>query len=583
MYNMHYYKYMEQVPHRRYMHGTGSLKGGNKMAALFAKQYSKLEIFAKSLDNKDGWIKITDQKGKVRTEKSGSGFYQWIKLSLQRFETYEIMVSDCQISVSYLSGNDEIFEEGVCFLELGDEIKELHGEAFSGFYDTPYREQYHFNPYKNWINDPNGLCWFKGRYHLFYQANPHEQQWSDMYWGHAVSKDLIHWIHLPYVLEPQPCLLGDPLHKGGAFSGCAVPLEDEVVFYLTRHYGPQEDGPETLQWQEMMRSQDMLTLRDEKEIIREKPDLVGHDFRDPKVIKVLDTWYMVLGANLNKKSAILLYQSEDMKHWQYAGPLLTEPDEASTTFECPDFYMLDGTYVATAALMNYTDDCGRFQMTRCYIGTFCENRLKVEHTQWFDFGSNYYAVQSFEHEGRRIAIGWISDFYKEHRNVENGAYGSFAIPRELHIRDGRLITKPVKEIYQLLDKKLYSGTENVVLEKIPGNSYYVKLMLRGKSDFSLLLGLDGESQIRFEAVDQITQIKTVGGKTQEICFKTDVKTVREVEIFVDRRTVEVYINQGEAAGTKLFYSESKDGTFISKIDKIEELKQIEVYTMKSIW
>lgn len=553
------------------------------MAVLFTEQYSKIEVFIKSLDDTDGWIQLTDQKGTTRRENAGKGFYRWIQLPLRKYETYEITVSGCQISVSYLSGNDEILEEGVCFLELGEKVKKLEGRSLSEFYDTAYREQYHFNPYKNWINDPNGLCWFQDRYHLFYQANPHEQKWDDMYWGHAVSRDLIHWIHLPYVLEPQQCLQGDPLHKGGAFSGCAVPLEDEVVFYLTRHYGPEEDGPETLQWQAMARSRDMLTLTEEKEIIREKPEGIGHDFRDPKVIKLQETWYMVLGANLNGRSAILLYRSEDMENWSYAGPLVTEPDEGSTTFECPDFYMLDGTYVAAAALMRHTDECGRYQMTRCYIGSFTEDRLKIERTQWFDFGSNYYAVQSFEREGRRIAIGWISDFYGEHRMAENGAYGSFAIPRELHIREGRLTMKPVKEIYQLLDERLYSGTGNVVLEHIPGNSYYVRLELKGKSDMRLLLGQEGESRITFEVQDQKAQIRTFGGKTEAVCFKADVETVRDLEIFVDRRTVEVYINQGEAAGTKLFYTESKDGVFISEIDKLEELKQIEVYTMKSIW
>ena len=83
----------------------------------------------------------------------------------------------------------------------------MNKEEFSKFIDTPYREQYHFSPVVNWNNDPNGLCWFKGYYHLFYQLNPFEQEWNNMYWGHAASKDLVHWTHLPVVLEPQKEIL----------------------------------------------------------------------------------------------------------------------------------------------------------------------------------------------------------------------------------------------------------------------------------------------------------------------------------------------------------------------------------------
>lgn len=84
-------------------------------------------------------------------------------------------------------------DRGIRFLDpdSGDEME------LGKWYDTSVREQYHFNPFMNWVNDPNGLCWFKGYYHLFYQSNPFGQEWNDMYWGHAVSRDLIHWTHMP--------------------------------------------------------------------------------------------------------------------------------------------------------------------------------------------------------------------------------------------------------------------------------------------------------------------------------------------------------------------------------------------------
>ena len=111
-------------------------------------------------------------------------------------------------------------------------------------------------------------------------------------------------------------------------------------------------------------------------------------------------------------------------------------------------------------------------MTRCYTGTFDGGRFKTEHQQWYDFGSNFYAVQSFEHGGRRIAIGWISDFYGEHRVKPTGACGSFFPSKELHMEQGRLFTEPVKECYGLLKERIFavSGQE-VPPVIVPGNSF----------------------------------------------------------------------------------------------------------------
>lgn len=543
--------------------------------------FSMLEIFAKSAPGKDGSVTLHGPDGTKVREEAGRNQHRFIRIPLERGVEYRLDCSDCQISIAYLSGSDDPFTTGICFLEDGHQIDHA---GLTAHYHTPYREQYHFNPYKNWINDPNGLCWYQGYYHLFYQANPNEQKWDDMYWGHAVSKDLMHWVHQPFVLTPQPELLEDPTRKGGAFSGCAVPFEDRVVFYLTRHDGPQTDSSQTLEWQTMTSSTDLLHFQPEVEIIRKKPEGAGHDFRDPKVIKIGDWWYMVLGSNLNRVSAILLYRSQDMEHWEYRGPLLMEPDPGSSTIECPDFFYLDGKYVADGALMTHVDDHGRRQMTRCYIGDFQNEKLQIEHTHWYDFGSNFYAVQSFEHEGRRIAIGWVSDFNQEHQTVPDGAYGSMSLPRELHVEQNRLTMRPVKEVYSLIGEKLYSGCGMVGLPKIKGNSYYVKAEFTGDTDFSFLLAENGTQSIWLKREAGVTRIETVNTAAGDLVqFPAEISNVRTVEIFADRRTYEVYLNHGEAAGTRIFYPDSTDGIFSSKVDQISELKQIEVYAMNSIW
>ena len=153
-------------------------------------------------------------------------WYRLVQLALPEKGTYRIRHKGIGLTQMYLSGGPDLMEWGIRFLDpdSGDEME------LGKWYDTSVREQYHFNPFMNWVNDPNGLCWFKGYYHLFYQSNPFGQEWNDMYWGHAVSRDLVHWTHMPYVLEPQPDLWRDKEHKGGAFSGSAQVMGEQMFY-----------------------------------------------------------------------------------------------------------------------------------------------------------------------------------------------------------------------------------------------------------------------------------------------------------------------------------------------------------------
>lgn len=556
-----------------------------EIKTLDSKKYEMLECFLKSDCGKNGIIRVMDGHGGRVEEAAGENYYRWVRIELKPHTEYQLEIVDAEVSAAYLSGSPDMLEEGICYVGLdGDTVIYYEGGRLTEFYDTPYREQYHYAPFMNWVNDPNGLCWSAGYYHLYFQANPHGQEWNNMYWGHAASKDLVHWKHLPYVLQPQAALYEDASLKGGAFSGSAAVLGEETYFYLTRHEGPQEDGSLTREWQTMTSSRDMLNFEEETVIIEEKPEGVGHDFRDPKVFQRDGKWFMVLAGNLDGDSAILLYGSEDMRHWDYVGPLLTEEDRGSTTFECPDCFELDGKTVAVGALMKHRDEYGRYQMTRYYVGNWKEGRLEVENKGWYDFGSNFYAVQSFEQGGRRIAIGWISDFYQEHITVEKGAYGSFAIPRVLSLRGNRLCMEPVREIYMLKDGLLYEGRESgAVLEGIEGNAYYAAIELRQRTNFHILLGRDGEREISLICRNGVTEFKTAGVKSEGVRFVADAGAVSYLEIFVDRRVVEVFLNHGEAAGTKLFYNSNKKGSFAAEFENTAAVESISVYRMKSIW
>ena len=294
---------------------------------------------------------------------------------------------------------------------------------------------------------------------------------------------------------------------------------------------------------------------------------------------------MVVGSGISESAAMLQFHSRDQKKWVYDGPVVQENDpKIGGCFECPDLFQLDGKMVAVGCAWKLVLPDGRKQTEWYYIGERKDGcQLAVESKRIYDFGTNFYAIQSFEHQGRRIAVGWVADNYEEHVEAENGAYGSMGLPRELRVKGDRLIQKPVEEIYSLLGETVLreSGKQQVCCE-VPGNSYWAKVSLSKPGDFSILLGEEDGRSIRLECVNGVTGLRTQGVKSENIGFVSDVEKVTEIEIFVDRRLVEVYLNGGEGAGAKLFYQHTKDGRFAAQFEE-NILQDVQVRQMNSAW
>lgn len=199
---------------------------------------------------------------------------------------------------------------------------------------------YHLAARAGWINDPNGLVWFDGWYHAFYQHHPYSTQWGPMHWGHARSKDLVHWEHLPVALAPE-----GPEDKDGCFSGSAVVDGDTLALIYTGHkfHGDPGDEANLYQVQCLATSRDGIHFERQGMVVDTPPGM--HHFRDPKVWREGDSWYMIVGAREGDTGQVRLYRSADLRQWQDAGVL----DEAESTmgymWECPDFFTLNGKRV----------------------------------------------------------------------------------------------------------------------------------------------------------------------------------------------------------------------------------------------
>lgn len=302
--------------------------------------------------------------------------------------------------------------------------------------DTNTRFQYHFEPQKGWMNDPNGLVWYKGQYHAFFQHNPYAAHWDKMHWGHAVSTDLIHWQELPIALFPDM-----PYEdEGGCYSGSAIVKDDVLYLFYT------SVSHKLGQTQSVATSCDGIHFQkyEGNPVIDHWPADGSREFRDPMVFPNPASGYsMVVGSDGSGHGRVLMYNSPDLLHWTYSHVLYEAPDY-NATIECPNFFPLNGSYVLMFSCMDFSTYSVRF-----VVGDFDGMNFKPKHTCSPEAGPQFYAPQTLSApDGRRIMIGWFFDWK---RPVASGASyaGALTIPRELSLLDGNVCTYPVKEACSL--------------------------------------------------------------------------------------------------------------------------------------
>ncbi|MEX1056915.1 MAG: hypothetical protein WED11_04245, partial [Natronospirillum sp.] len=241
-------------------------------------------------------------------------------------------------------------------------IQVLQTDSIDTFDSGPGRPQLHFTPPKQWMNDPNGLCYVDGVYHLFYQFHPNSTHWGPMHWGHAVSRDLFNWVHYPVFLHPAQNLL--PLGAtGGAFSGTACrDKHGQLMFFYTERLPAYDLYEGYVEVQKRLIANPSLTAPASiQTVISERPEGVGCDFRDPKVWYEAesDRYFMILGAAINGDPAVLLYSSHNSLDWMYQRPLYIAPsyfrENGARCIECPDFFEVDGRWVLYIGFVGFHD------------------------------------------------------------------------------------------------------------------------------------------------------------------------------------------------------------------------------------
>ncbi len=355
-----------------------------------------------------------------------------------------------------------------------------------GYYTEPHRPQFHFSPEKMWMNDPNGMVYFEGEYHLFYQHYPEANVWGPMHWGHAVSTDLVHWQHLPIALYPDSLGLifsGSAVVDWNNTSGFGVNGQPPLVAIFTQHLMEGEKAGRTdFQYQSIAYSTDKgrtWTKYADNPVVPNTQKI--KDFRDPKVIWDEDSkqWVMVFAAH----DHVMLWGSPDLKKWTHLSDFGKEFGGHGGVWECPDLFPIavEGTgekrWVLLQSLNPGSANGG--SGTQYFVGNFDGKNFTLDpgfapsvtggKAVWLDHGRDNYAGVTWsdipKSDGRHLFMGWMSNWDYATLVPTEVWRGATTLPRQLILKNTsagmRLVSLPAKEL-EALRGKAYTVDNQVV-------------------------------------------------------------------------------------------------------------------------
>lgn len=446
------------------------------------------------------------------------------------------------------------------------------------------RPGFHFSPPVGWLNDPNGFSFYNGKYHMFYQYHPYSPYWGPMHWGHAVSEDLLHWTMLPAALAPDQCY-----DKDGCFSGGAVTLEDgrQLLMYTGVERIPQPDGSfKDRQTQCICVGDGLDYVKYENNPVLDVKDIPEGcsvaDFRDPKLWKNEDGTYSCVVVNRDAKGSgqILLYESVDGFSWKFKSVVCANHDRYGLMWECPDLFKLDGKDVILVSPMDMLPEGFEFHNgngTLCMIGEMDEETgtFKEEHHQAIDYGIDFYATQTIlAPDGRRIMIGWMQNWDTSRLHPEDTPwFGQLTLPRELSVKDGKLIQKPIKELENLRSNKVeYQDivfSDTIQLDGIEGRRIDMEIELSPGDEqkiyekFAVRFAQNEKyhTAVSFRPHESILKVdRKFSGSRRAAIHQRRSKVHSEngkvkFRLILDRFSAEIFVNDGEQVMTITMYTD----------------------------
>ena len=427
-----------------------------------------------------------------------------------------------------------------------------------------FRQKLHLMPPVGWLNDPNGLCQFKGVYHAFFQYSPLNAEGGVKMWGHYTSRDMIDWEYQGVTLYPD-----QPFDCSGVYSGCAFIEDGEMYLYYTGNvkledrddYDYVNSGREANTV--LVTSTDGVNFGRKRLLMKNSDypaDLTLH-VRDPKVWKENGVYYMLQGARTKEDSGqAIVFRSEDKLHWSFHSRIKTN-DKFGYMWECPDYFEVDGTKILSASVQGLTGDewkernvyqSGYFVVDGDILGEY----ILSDYRLW-DYGFDYYAPQSFEtDDGRRIQIGWMGmpdcEEYTN-RTIEDGWQHCFTFPREVFVKDGIVRQRLIRELEER--KILSEETKNRLETK---NYTVYEAVVSDISDDQFHAVLSENLIVRYE--NNRFEIEFINSRNNKVscgrkCRSVEIDHLTDVRILSDESSVEIFVNDGAYVFSTRYYPE----------------------------
>lgn len=395
-----------------------------------------------------------------------------------------------------------VFAPLLCFLVLG---YYANAQTNNLLYHEPYRPQLHFSPKEHWMNDPNGMVYMNGTYHLFFQHYPHGLNWGPMHWGHATSKDLIHWEEQPIAIYPDSLgyiFSGSAVVDINNTSGFGKDGKSPMIAIYTYHDPVKEKtGSSQFESQAIAYSLDegRTWTKYSGNPVVQNPGI--RDFRDPKVSWYAPTkkWIMTLAT----QDRITFYSSPDLKQWTKESDFGATTGAHGGVWECPDLFPLTvqgkEIWVLIANIGNGTPNGG--SATQYFTGNFNGHTFVPSDslTKWIDYGPDEYAGVTWSNTGKqKLFIGWMSNLQYANNLPTTPWRSANTIPRSLSLKniDGiyRVASVPVAAIdKQISSSKLFNNTNGTFSQQLNGSPLKVTLQADASKDFELSF-LYGEQQ-----------------------------------------------------------------------------------------
>ena len=422
---------------------------------------------------------------------------------------------------------------------------------FSDTFDTTNREKfrpaYHHTPQYGWMNDPNGMFYKDGEWHLYYQYNPYGSLWENMTWGHSVSKDLVHWEALPLAIE------ADAL--GTIFSGSCVVDKDNTAGFGKNAVIAFYTSAGEAQTQSMAYSTDGGRTFNKYE---KNPVVTFNapDFRDPKVFWYDGTnrWIMMLAVGQEMQ----IWSSANLKDWQKESSFGSEYGNHGGVWECPDLLKIEDKWV----LICNINPGGPFggSATQYFVGDFdghkftCESMPKV--TKWLDYGKDHYATVSFSNapDGRTVVLAWMSNWQYANQVPTRQFRSANSIARDLGLfKDGEetyVSVIPSKETLAMRGKKIKNPTDACeIVVDVKGS---MELILSNTKGEQVVMKYDAQKQTFAMNRKQSGDISF----SEAFPIETTAPThgaLKQLRLFIDHSSIEAFASDGKMAMTNLVF------------------------------